>query len=86
MKLIVFWKAGLPYMIAGLAIVFGGIWLIKHFLSGHPSQNLLFIFWLGLFWLIYQPMLYRRIRSVKNLPPKSISSISKQKDKSQKTA
>ncbi len=62
---IVLLKAGLPYTLAGIVAVFGGIWVIRRLFEGHPWQNGLLLLWLALFWFVYQPLFHRRIRQVK---------------------
>lgn len=59
------WKAGLPYTFAGIMIAFGGIWLIKNLMNDHPWQNAILLVWLAIFWSVYQPLFYRRIRLIK---------------------
>ena len=61
----VFLKAGLPFTIAGMAVVFGGIWAIKTIFKGSEYLTVLLFVWLGLFWFIYQPMFRKRIEKVK---------------------
>jgi hypothetical protein len=61
----VFLKAGLPFTIAGMAVVFGGLWAIKTIFKGSEYLTVLLFVWLGLFWFIYQPMFRRRIEKVK---------------------
>ena len=61
----VFLKAGLPFTIAGMAVVFGGLWAIKTIFKGSEYLTVLLFVWLGLFWFIYQPMFRRRIEKIK---------------------
>lgn len=64
-RLIVFLKAGLPYTIGGMLVIFGGIWVIKHFFPESRYQTVLLFGWLAVFWFIYQPLFRRRIEVVK---------------------
>ncbi len=61
----VFLKAGLPFTIAGMAVVFGGLWAIKTIFKGSEYLTVFLFVWLGLFWFIYQPMFRKRIEKVK---------------------
>lgn len=61
----VFLKAGLPFTVAGMAVVFGGLWAIKSIFKGSDYLTVLLFVWLGLFWFIYQPMFRKRIEKVK---------------------
>lgn len=57
-------KVGIPYTLVGMAVVFGGIYLLKH-LFGESDHLLIFmILWVALFWFIYQPLFRRKIRGV----------------------
>lgn len=65
-NLMVFAKAGLPFTIAGMIIVFAGIYGLKRlFLDSDYLVAILFV-WLALFWTIYQPLFKNRILKVKN--------------------
>ena len=64
-RFIVFLKAGIPFTIAGMAVVFGGLWAIKTIFKGSEHLTALLFVWLGLFWFIYQPMFGKRIEKVK---------------------
>lgn len=61
----VFLKAGVPYTVAGMAIVFAGIWLIKTYFRDNEYVSLMLLGWLAVFWFVYQPMFRRRIEKVK---------------------
>jgi uncharacterized membrane protein YfcA len=60
-NLVIFMKAGLPYTAAGMAVVFLGIYLLKHWLSDSEYLTVLIFLWLGLFWTVYQPLFRSRI-------------------------
>jgi high-affinity Fe2+/Pb2+ permease len=64
-RFMVFVKAGLPYTIAGMIIVFGGIWGIRHWLGESEYLTAVLFLWLALFWFVYQPLFRRRILKVK---------------------
>lgn len=60
----IFLKAGLPFTLAGMAVVFGGIHLLRKLFAGSEYQSTVLFLWLALFWLIYQPLFRRRLRDV----------------------
>lgn len=60
----VFVKAGLPFTILGMAVVFAGIYLIRAFLGDRSYSGALMFVWLAVFWFVYQPLFRRRILSV----------------------
>jgi hypothetical protein len=57
-------KAGIPFTVAGMIIVFVGILGLKYFFSGSDYLTLLIFVWLGIFWFIYQPLFRKKIREV----------------------
>jgi hypothetical protein len=61
----VFLKAGLPFTIAGMLIVFAGLFAVRHLFNGSEYLSLIQLAWLAVFWFIYQPMFKRRIEKVK---------------------
>ncbi len=63
-NLTVFLKAGLPYTVAGVLIVFGGLYALKEVLAGSEYLTVILFLWLAVFWLIYQPLFRKRIRKV----------------------
>jgi len=65
-NLIVFIKAGLPLTLAGMAVVFGGIYGLKQVFSDNEYLMAILFVWLALFWFIYQPLFKNRILKVKN--------------------
>jgi uncharacterized membrane protein YfcA len=64
-RLMLFLKAGLPYTIVGLVVIFAGIWALKHVFHDSRHLNLMLFGWLAAFWFVYQPLFRRRIRQVK---------------------
>jgi uncharacterized membrane protein YfcA len=64
-RLALFFKAGLPYTLAGIVIIFAGIWMIKHYFQDSRHLSLMLFGWLALFWFTYQPLFRRRIQQVK---------------------
>lgn len=61
----VFLKAGLPYTIGGVLIIFFGIYLLKYFFSDSEYLTTIVFIWLALFWLIYQPLFRSKIKATK---------------------
>lgn len=64
-RLRVFIRAGLPYTIVGMVVVFGGLWAIRVLLAGNEYQGTILFVWLAIFWFVYQPLFRRRILRVK---------------------
>ncbi|MFK5953039.1 MAG: hypothetical protein QM498_08270 [Desulfobacterium sp.] len=65
-NLVVFMKAGLPFTIGGMAVVFGGLYELKQYFAGSEYLTPILFGWLALFWFIYQPLFKNRILRVKN--------------------
>lgn len=57
-------KAGLPYTILGMIIVFAGLYAIRRIFDGSEYLTAILFLWLALFWFIYQPLFRNRIRKV----------------------
>lgn len=57
-------KAGLPYTIFGMAIVFAGIYALQRLFAGSDYLTVILFLWLALFWFVYQPLFRNRIRKV----------------------
>ncbi len=55
-------KVCIPYTIAGMIIVLGGIYLLKHFFSDSKYLFAILFLWLALFWFIYQPMFRKQMQ------------------------
>jgi len=62
----VFLKAGLPYTVAGMVVVFAGLYSLKHVFEQSRYLTVILFGWLALFWFIYQPLFRRRIQKVKD--------------------
>ena len=62
----VFIKAGLPYTLVGMGVVFGGLAGLRHFFGDSEYLTAILFLWLALSWFIYQPLFYKRILKVKN--------------------
>jgi hypothetical protein len=65
-NLTLFIKAGLPFTIGGMAVVFGGLYGLKQYFAGSDYLTPILFGWLALFWFIYQPLFKNRILRVKN--------------------
>ncbi len=63
-------KAGLPYTIAGMVVVFAGLYLLRRVFDGSEYLTAILFLWLALFWFIYQPLFRSRIRKVSGEPRK----------------
>ncbi|WP_022666198.1 hypothetical protein [Desulfospira joergensenii] len=64
-NLALFLKAGLPFTLAGMAIVFSGIYIIKQVFAGNEYLTVILFAWLAVFWIIYQPLFKSRIARTK---------------------
>lgn len=64
-NLTLFVKAGLPYTIGGMAIVFLGLYLLKQMFAGNEYLTYILFAWLAVFWLIYQPLFKNKIANTK---------------------
>ncbi len=64
-NLTLFVKAGLPYTIGGMAIVFLGLFLLKQIFAGNEYLTYILFAWLAVFWLIYQPLFKNKIANTK---------------------
>ncbi|MCB2188729.1 MAG: hypothetical protein KQJ78_20105 [Deltaproteobacteria bacterium] len=60
-NLSLFLAVALPYTLIGMAVIFGGIWTIKHFMPNSEYQDMILLIWIAIFWFIYQPMFRRAI-------------------------
>ena len=58
-------KAGIPYTLAGMAIVFAGLYLLKHVFADSDYLVAILFVWLAVFWGIYQPLFRKRIDRVR---------------------
>jgi uncharacterized membrane protein YfcA len=64
-NLMVFLKVGLPYTIAGALVIFLGIYVLKHLFAENEHLTLFIFIWLAFFWLCYQPLFRKKIKSTK---------------------
>ncbi len=64
-NLSVFIKAGLPFTIVGMIVVFLGLYFLKLLFADSEYLMIILFIWLALFWFIYQPMFRNRIRNVR---------------------
>lgn len=58
-------KAGLPFTLLGMAVVFLGIYGVRYFFSESRYFTVILFLWLAAFWFIYQPMFKKRIITLK---------------------
>jgi di/tricarboxylate transporter len=65
-RFMVFLKAGLPFTLIGMGVVFGGLAGLRFFFSDSEYLTAILFLWLALFWFIYQPLFRKRILKVKN--------------------
>lgn len=61
-----FLKAGLPFTVAGMAIVFSGIYIIKQVFGTNEYLTAILFAWLAVFWIIYQPLFRNRVAKIKS--------------------
>ncbi|MGD9212202.1 MAG: hypothetical protein PVI90_15580 [Desulfobacteraceae bacterium] len=59
-----FFKVGLPYTLIGVMVIFSGIYALKRIFAKSEYLTAILFIWLGLFWMIYQPLFRKRIRKV----------------------
>jgi hypothetical protein len=60
-----FIKAGLPYTLVGMIIVFTGLYLLKQIFAQNEYLSYILFAWLAAFWLVYQPLFKRKIATIK---------------------
>lgn len=65
-NLFIFTRAGLPFTLIGMIIVFIGIYFLKSLFADNEYLVAILFVWLALFWSIYQPLFKRRIAQVRN--------------------
>lgn len=58
-------KAGLPFTILGMAIVFSGIYILKQVFAENEYLVAILFVWLAIFWMIYQPLFKNQIIKTK---------------------
>ncbi len=59
-------KAGLPFTVAGIIIVFLGLFYLKKIFADSEYLVAILFIWLALFWFIYQPLFKKRIQKVRS--------------------
>ena len=81
-NLTIFVKAGLPFTVIGMIVVFLGLYLLKLFFADSEYLMVILFLWLALFWFIYQPMFRSRIRKVaEKLEKPGIKNLDKKRGK-----
>ena len=63
-------KVGLPYTVAGIIVVFGGLYGLKRVFAQNEYLTIILFMWLAVFWFVYQPLFRRRIEKAKGLARK----------------
>jgi hypothetical protein len=58
-------KAGLPFTVIGMLVVFGGLFLLKRYFAQSEHLSIILFGWLAVFWFVYQPLFRQRIQRVK---------------------
>ncbi|MDM8524158.1 hypothetical protein QUF80_12380 [Desulfococcaceae bacterium HSG8] len=58
-------KVGIPYTVAGMIIVFLGIYILKRSFAGSEYLTAILFLWLAFFWFVYQPFFRKKIISAK---------------------
>ena len=64
-NLTLFLKAGLPYTLGGMAIVFLGLYLLKLLFAENEYLTYMLFAWLAVFWMVYQPLFKSKMVSTK---------------------
>lgn len=64
-NLTLFVKAGLPYTLGGMAIVFLGLYLLRLLFAGNEYLGYMLFAWLAVFWIVYQPLFKNKMISIK---------------------
>ena len=64
-NLALFLKAGLPYTLGGMAIVFLGLYLLKQLFADNEYLTYMLFAWLAVFWFVYQPLFKNKMVSTK---------------------
>jgi uncharacterized membrane protein YfcA len=60
----IFFRAGLPYTLVGMLVIFAGIYGLKYFFADSQYLTAILFLWLALFWFVYQPLFKRRIKNI----------------------
>lgn len=64
-NLTLFLKAGLPFTLGGMSIVFLGLYLLKQLFADNEYLTYMLFAWLAVFWLVYQPLFKNKMVSTK---------------------
>ncbi|OGR12003.1 MAG: hypothetical protein A2277_01710 [Desulfobacterales bacterium RIFOXYA12_FULL_46_15] len=64
-NLILLLKAGLPFTLLGMLIVFAGIYILKQVFAENQYLTGMLFAWLAIFWVIYQPLFKNQIIKIK---------------------
>lgn len=70
-NLTVLLKAGIPYTVAGMVVVFLGLYLIKRTFAESEYVTGILFGWLAVFWFVYQPLFRKKIQAAKENVGKS---------------
>lgn len=64
-NLVVLIKAGLPFTVLGMVVVFSGLFFIKHIFKDNEYLVAFLFVWLAIFWMVYQPLFRKQIAKIK---------------------
>ena len=64
-------KAGIPYTVAGMVVVFLGLYLLKQTFAESEYLTAILFVWLAAFWFVYQPLFRKKIQAAKKNAGKS---------------
>jgi len=64
-NLTIFVKTGLPFTIAGMVIIFAGIYGLKYFFGNSEYLTVMLFLWMALFWFVYQPLFRNKVKRYK---------------------
>ncbi len=70
-NLILLVKAGIPFTLIGMVIVFAGLYALKKIFAGNEYIVAILFGWLAVFWMIYQPLFKNRIVKIKTMMKKN---------------
>ncbi len=64
-------KAGIPFTLIGMIIVFAGLYALKKIFAGNEYLVAILFIWLAVFWMIYQPLFRNKIIKIKMMADKA---------------
>ena len=64
-------KAGIPFTLMGMIIVFAGLYALKKIFAGNEYLVAILFIWLAIFWMIYQPLFKNRMIKIKTMMGKA---------------